>query len=104
MNNVLCSNTIGDKIKMTLKDLEIGESARIKTVGGNGALRQHFLDMGVIPGAETTVVKFAPMGDPMELQIHGYELTLRLAEARQIEVEQEAMRVPVRLAGKHIRG
>lgn len=72
---------------MTLKDLEIGESARIKTVGGNGALRQHFLDMGVIPGAETTVVKFAPMGDPMELQIHGYELTLRLADARQIEVE-----------------
>lgn len=87
MNDVLCSNTIGDKIKMTLKDLEIGESARIKTVGGNGALRQHFLDMGVIPGAETTVVKFAPMGDPMELQIHGYELTLRLADARQIEVE-----------------
>ena len=56
-------------------------------VGGEGALRQHFLDMGMIPGAEITVVKFAPMGDPMELQIHGYELTLRLAEADQIEVE-----------------
>ena len=72
---------------MTLKELEIGKSAVVTQVGGEGALRQHFLDMGVIPGAETTVVKFAPMGDPMELQIHGYELTLRLAEARQIEVE-----------------
>ena len=72
---------------MTLKELEIGESAAIKTVGGSGALRQHFLDMGMIPGAEVTVVKFAPMGDPMELQIHGYELTLRLAEADQIEIE-----------------
>ena len=58
---------------MTLKELEIGESATIKTVGGSGALRQHFLDMGMIPGAEVTVVKLAPMGDPMELQIHGYE-------------------------------
>lgn len=72
---------------MTLRDLEIGQSAAIKTVGGEGALRQHFLDMGMIPGAEVTVVKLAPMGDPMELQIHGYELTLRLAEAAQIEVE-----------------
>lgn len=72
---------------MTLKELEIGESATIKTVGGSGALRQHFLDMGMIPGAEVTVVKLAPMGDPMELQIHGYELTLRLAEADQIEIE-----------------
>ena len=72
---------------MTLKELEIGESAAIKTVGGSGALRQHFLDMGMIPGAEVTVVKLAPMGDPMELQIHGYELTLRLAEADQIEIE-----------------
>ena len=71
---------------MTLKDLKIGESAVITKVGGEGALRQHFLDMGVIPGAETTVVKFAPMGDPMELQIHGYELTLRLADADQIEI------------------
>ena len=73
---------------MTVKDLEIGKSAVIKSVGGKGALRQHFLDMGMIPGAEVTVVKFAPMGDPMELQVHGYELTLRLAEAEQIEIEQ----------------
>ena len=72
---------------MTLKELEIGKSAVIKTVGGEGALRQHFLDMGMIPGAEVTVVKLAPMGDPMELQIHGYELTLRLAEADQIEID-----------------
>ena len=73
---------------MTLRDLEIGKSAVIRSVGGKGALRQHFLDMGMIPGAEITVVKFAPMGDPVELQIHGYELTLRLAEAEQIEIEQ----------------
>lgn len=72
---------------MTLKELEIGQSAAIRTVGGEGALRQHFLDMGMIPGAEVTVIKLAPMGDPMELQIHGYELTLRLAEADQIEIE-----------------
>lgn len=71
---------------MTLKQLKAGESAAITAVGGEGALRQHFLDMGVIPGAEVTVVKFAPMGDPMELQIHGYELTLRLAEADRIAV------------------
>lgn len=72
---------------MTLKELEIGKSAVVTQVGGEGALRQHFLDMGMIPGAEVTVVKFAPMGDPMELQIHGYELTLRLAEAEQIEIK-----------------
>lgn len=72
---------------MTLKDLKTGSSAVITSVGGDGALRQHFLDMGVIPGAEVTVVKLAPLGDPMELQIHGYELTLRLAEAEQIEIE-----------------
>lgn len=77
---------------MTLKDLEIGKSAVIKAVGGEGALRQHFLDMGVIPGAEVTVIKFAPMGDPMELQIHGYELTLRLADADQITIEQISSR------------
>ena len=71
---------------MTLKELKIGKSAVIKTVGGSGELRQHFLDMGMIPGAEVTVVKLAPMGDPMELQVHGYELTLRLAEADQIEI------------------
>lgn len=78
--------------KMTLKELEVGKSAVICSVGGKGALRQHFLDMGMIPGAEVTVVKLAPMGDPMELQIHGYELTLRLAEADQIEIEQIARR------------
>ncbi len=77
---------------MTLKELEIGKSAVIKTVGGEGALRQHFLDMGVIPGAEVTVIKFAPMGDPMELQIHGYELTLRLADADQITIERISSR------------
>ena len=71
---------------MTLKDLNIGESAVIDTVGGEGALRQHFLDMGLIPGEEVTLVKFAPMGDPMELQIHGYELTLRLDDAKQIQI------------------
>lgn len=75
---------------MTLKELATGKSAVIRTVGASGALRQHFLDMGMIPGAEVTVVKFAPMGDPMELQVHGYELTLRLAEAEQIEVEEIA--------------
>lgn len=73
--------------KRTLNELKVGEHARILAVGGEGALRQHFLDMGVIPGAETTVVKFAPLGDPMELQIHGYELTLRLEDAQKIEVE-----------------
>ena len=71
----------------TLKNLKTGQQAVIRTVGGEGALRQHFLDMGVIAGTEVKVVKFAPMGDPMELLIHGYELTLRLADADQIEVE-----------------
>lgn len=71
---------------MTLKDLKIGKYAVITSVGGEGALRQHFLDMGVIPGTEVTIVKYAPMGDPMELRLHGYELTLRLADAEQIEV------------------
>ena len=77
---------------MTLRDIKIGQSAVITAVGGQGHLRQHFLDMGVIPGAEITVVKFAPMGDPMELQIHGYELTLRLADAENIQVEPIAER------------
>ena len=71
---------------MTLKDLNIGETAVITAVGGEGALRQHFLDMGLIPGEEVTLVKFAPMGDPMELSIHGYELTLRLDDAARIGV------------------
>ena len=72
---------------MTLKDLEIGKSAIIHSVGGEGELRQHFLDMGVIPGTKVTVIKFAPMGDPVELRIHGYELTLRLADAEKIEIK-----------------
>lgn len=71
---------------MTLKDLNIGKTAVVGTVGGEGALRQHFLDMGLIPGEEVTLVKFAPMGDPMELSIHGYELTLRLDDAARIGV------------------
>ena len=71
---------------MKLNSLKPDESARILTVGGEGALRQHFLDMGVIPGAEVTLVKLAPLGDPMELRIHGYELTLRLADAARITV------------------
>ena len=72
---------------MTLKELEVGKSAVILRVGGEGALRQHFLDMGMIPRAEVTVIKLAPMGDPMEVQVHGYELTLRLAEAQQIDIQ-----------------
>ena len=73
---------------MTLRDLQMGESAVITTVGGRGALRQHFLDMGMIPGVQVTLVKYAPMGVPMELRLHGYELTLRLADAEQIEIEE----------------
>ena len=61
----------------TLKDLHIGQTATITSVGGEGSLRQHFLDMGVIPGAEVTLVKYAPMGDPMEFMVHGYELSIR---------------------------
>ena len=75
---------------MNLRELEIGKSARITAVGGKGALRQHFLDMGVIPGTEVTVVKYAPLGDPMELMIHGYELTLRLSDAEKIMVEESS--------------
>lgn len=71
---------------MTLKDLELGDSAVVTSVGGQGALRQHFLDMGLIPGSEVMLVKYAPMGDPMELRLHGYELTLRLADAEKIEI------------------
>ncbi|MBR0482377.1 MAG: ferrous iron transport protein B [Firmicutes bacterium] len=72
---------------MNLRELKTGESAVIRKVGGEGALRQHFLDMGVIPNAEVTLEKLAPMGDPMELSIHGYSLTLRLADAEKIEIE-----------------
>ena len=77
---------------MTLKDLKIGKSAVIKKVGGEGSLRQHFLDMGVIPGVRAVVVKYAPMGDPIELRIHGYELTLRLADAEKIEIDENPLR------------
>ena len=73
---------------MNIKDLEIGKSAKITKVGGEGALRQHFLDMGLIPGAQITMIKFAPMGDPVEIKIHGYELTLRLADAEKIEIDK----------------
>ena len=76
---------------MTLKDLEIGKTAVVTVVGGEGALRQHFLDMGVIPGVSVTVVKLAPMGDPMELRIHGYELTLRLADAEKILIDESSV-------------
>lgn len=71
---------------MTICDLEIGQSAVISAVGGEGALRQHFLDMGLIPGIEVTLIKYAPMGDPMELMVSGYSLTLRLADAAQIDI------------------
>lgn len=81
---------------MTLKDLAPGQSARILSVGGEGSLRQHFLDMGVLPGARVTLIKLAPMGDPMELRIHSYELTLRLADAEKIEIEPLEGEVPER--------
>lgn len=73
---------------MTIKDLPAGKSVTILKVGGDGALRQHFLDMGLIQGAEVTVIKYAPMGDPVELRIHSYELTIRLSDAEQIEVSE----------------
>ena len=73
---------------MTLAELKIGQTATILNVGGEGGLRQHFLDMGVLPGVPVTLVKYAPMGDPMELRVHGYELTLRRADARKIEVRR----------------
>ena len=70
---------------MTLKDLPIGKKATITKVGGEGALRQHFLDMGVIPDTDIVLVKYAPLGDPMEFLVHGYELTLRVADAEKSE-------------------
>ena len=73
---------------MTLKDLAVGKTGIITAVGGEGALRQHFLDMGVIPGSYVTVTKLAPMGDPIEVTIHGYELTLRLADAGMIDITE----------------
>lgn len=77
---------------LKLSELKTGESAVIQNVGGQGELRQHFLDMGIIPGAEVTLVKFAPMGDPMELQVHGYELTLRISEAEKIQIKKITQR------------
>ena len=74
------------KKAMKLNELEIGKTGIIETVGGEGSLRQHFLDMGVIPGSEITLVKYAPMGDPAEYRIHGYELTLRLNDAKEISI------------------
>jgi len=76
---------------MTLQDLEIGKTAVVKKVGGGGSLRQHFLDMGIIPGVKITLVKYAPMGDPAEFRIHGYELTLRLADAEKIEIDEKTV-------------
>jgi len=91
---------------MTLKDMEIGKTSVITKVGGEGALRQHLLDMGVIPGAEITIVKYAPMGDPVEVTIHGYILTLRLDDAAKIEVKPVSERMEKthrkRLAGKTV--
>lgn len=94
---------------MTLDKLEIGKTAMVTVVGGEGSLRQHFLDMGVIPGAKVKLIKYAPMGDPMELLIHGYTLTLRRADAARIEVteaaaddnEQEAEERPFIPSGEH---
>ena len=74
---------------MKLSELKPGESGRLLHIGGEGALRQHFLDMGLIPEAVVTLMKLAPMGDPMELRVHGYELTLRLQEAGDIEISPE---------------
>jgi len=79
---------------MTLREIKAGQSARVRTVGGIGALRQHFLDMGIIPGTDVKVVKYAPMGDPVEISLHGYELTLRLDDAAKIEVELVSEQTP----------
>ena len=84
---------------MNLKELEIGKTAVVTSVGGDGALRQHFLDMGIIPGVEVTIVKYAPRGDPMEVRIHGYELTLRLADAERIGVVPVSEYIPQQKAG-----
>ncbi len=80
---------------MKLSRLPIGSTATILSVGGSGALRQHFLDMGLIQGTEVTVVKYAPMGDPIELRIHGYELTIRLEDAENIEISEPHQPVDV---------
>ena len=77
--------------KMTLKELEVGKSAVICSVGGKGALRQHFLDMGLIPGTKVTLQKIAPMGDPIQIQVRGYELTIRREDARKIALKEETV-------------
>ena len=87
----------------SLRELPIGKTATIRSVGGEGALRQHFLDMGLIPKGEVTMVKYAPMGDPMELRIHSYELTLRLADAEKIEIENIRDDVSVPDSRRYIR-
>jgi len=97
---------LANQNERTLRELEIGASAIVEKVGGEGALRQHFLDMGLIPGVEVTLVKYAPLGDPMELRIHGYELTLRLSEAEKIiisptNVAAEQVPKPVRPVQEH---
>jgi len=74
----------------TLKETKLGQTVKVEKLGGDGALRQHFLDMGIIPKTEITLVKYAPMGDPIQVRLHGYELTLRLADAEQIEVSEVA--------------
>ena len=71
---------------MTLNELKVGSSAVIKTVGGEGALRLRFLDMGLIPRTKVTMCKIAPMGDPIEITVRGYELTLRIEDAKNIEI------------------
>lgn len=86
---------------MTLKDLPIGKTATVKSVGGEGELRQHFLDMGIIPKAEITMVKYAPMGDPVELRIRSYELSLRLSDAEKIEIENVTDERPVQAKGRN---
>ena len=87
---------------MTLKELEIGQSAVVTEIGGEGALRQHFLDMGLIPGTRVTVVKYAPMGDPVELMLHGYELTLRLADAAKIKIVRSEAKPQKQVEKRHI--
>ncbi len=82
---------------MTLKDMRPGQSGLIISVGGQGSLRRHFLDMGLIPGASVTVVKHAPMGDPVEITVHGYSLTLRLDDAAKIEMSSDSSRVELEL-------
>ena len=86
---------------MNLGELKAGESCIVEAVGGEGALRQHFLDMGIIPGAEITIVKFAPMGDPVEVRIHGYELSLRLDDANKIEITKTDKKAEAESPKKH---